>query len=56
MLIGGLESVLVRNIKSGDVQKLTEYTSIPRVVWFAAWLAIAVVSLWVGGRVLLGRG
>ena len=53
MLIGGLESVLVRNIKSDDVHKLTEYTWIPRVVWFAAWPAIAVVSLWVGGRVLL---
>ena len=53
MLIGGLESVLVRNTKSDDVHKLTEYTWIPRVVWFAAWPAIAVVSLWVGGRVLL---
>jgi hypothetical protein len=53
MLIGGLESVLVRNIKSDDVHKLTESTWIPRVFWFAAWLAIAMISLWVGGRVLL---
>ena len=54
MLIGGLRIVLVRNTKSDDVAELTELTWIPRIVWFAAWLAIAVVSLWVGGRILLG--
>jgi hypothetical protein len=54
LLIGGLRMVLVRNVQSGDVKELAAHTWIPRVVWFAAWLAIAVVSLWVGGRVLLG--
>ena len=46
--------VLERNIDNGDAIKLAKITWIPRFVWFAGWLAIAVVSLWVGGRVLLG--
>jgi hypothetical protein len=54
MLIGGLWMVLERNIDNGDAIELAKITWIPRVVWFAGWLAIAVVSLWVGGRVLLG--
>jgi hypothetical protein len=29
-------------------------TWIPPVVWYGIFLAIAVVSLWVGGRALLG--
>jgi hypothetical protein len=55
MLIGGLWMVLKRNINNMDAVKLTQATWIPRFVWFAGWLTIAVVSLWVGGRVLLGR-
>ena len=54
LLIGGLRTVLVRNVRSDDVKKLAANTVIPRAVWFAGWLAIAVASLWVGGRVLLG--
>ena len=54
MLIGGLWMVLVRNINNQDAVELTQATWIPRFVWFAGWLAIAVVSLWVGGRLLLG--
>jgi hypothetical protein len=54
MLIGGLWMILARGTKSQDVKELTDLTWIPRVVWFAAWLAVAVASLWVGGRVLLG--
>jgi hypothetical protein len=38
----------------GDGKKLAEAYGIPRSVWYAIWLAIAVVSLWVGGRLLLG--
>ena len=55
MLIGGLWMVLKRNIHNGDAVRLTQATWIPRFVWFVAWLTIASVSLWVGGRVLLGR-
>jgi len=31
-----------------DAVKLTQATWIPRFVWFAGWLTIAVVSLWAG--------
>jgi len=55
MLIGGLWMVLKRNINNMDAVKLTLATWIPRFVWFAGWLTIAMVSLWVGGRLLLGR-
>jgi hypothetical protein len=54
MLIGGLRSVLIRTYGSDDARRLVKATWLPRVVWFAAWLAIAVVCLWVGGRVVLG--
>jgi Peptidase M50B-like len=54
LLIGGLRIVVVRNTGSGDAEALSRYTWIPRVVWFAIWLAIALISLWIGGRVLLG--
>ena len=55
MLIGGLWMVLKRNIDNQDAVELRQATWIPSFVWFAGWLTIAVVSLWVGGRVLLGR-
>jgi len=55
MLIGGLRVIVVRKTESDDVAELAKLTWIPRVVWFVAWLAIGVVCLWVGGRVLLGR-
>jgi hypothetical protein len=54
MLIGGLWMVLKRNIHNQDAVQLTQATWIPRFIWFAGWLTIAVVSLWVGGRLLLG--
>ena len=54
MLIGGLWMILARGTKSQDVKELADLTWTPRVVWLAAWLALAVASLWVGGRVLLG--
>jgi len=55
MLSGGLRGIVVRKTESDDVAELAKLTWIPRVVWFVAWLAIGVVCLWVGGRVLLGR-
>ena len=54
MLIGGLWMIVERNVNNDDAKRLKEITWIPRFVWFAGWLAIGVVSLWVGGRVLLG--
>jgi hypothetical protein len=54
LLIGGLRDVLVHNVNAVDARDLSNETWVPRLVWFAGWLVIAVVSLWVGGRVLLG--
>ena len=54
LLIGGLRQVLVDSVGASDARYLSDSTWIPAVVWFAGWLLIAVVSLWVGGRVLLG--
>jgi hypothetical protein len=54
LLIGGLRTVLIRNTESMDGHELAAITWVPRVVWFAVWLAIAVLCLWFGGRVLLG--
>lgn len=52
--IGGLRDVIVHNVNAVDARDLSNETWIPRLVWFAGWLVIAVVCLWVGGRVLLG--
>ena len=54
MLIGGLWMIVERNVDNSDAIRLKKITWIPRFVWFAGWLAIGVVSLWVGGRVLFG--
>jgi hypothetical protein len=54
LLIGGLRQVLVDNVGAGDAGNLSRWTWIPRSFWFLAWLLVAVISLWVGGRVLLG--
>jgi Peptidase M50B-like len=54
LLIGGLHRVLVDKYNASDAHRLADDTWIPRMVWFAGWLVIAVVSLWDGGRVLLG--
>lgn len=53
LLIGGVRRVLADN-GGGDGEALAAQTWIPIFVWFAIWLTIAVVSLWVGGRILLG--
>jgi len=48
LLTSGTRQVLKRNINNMDAVKLTQATWIPRFVWFAGWLTIAVVSLWGG--------
>jgi hypothetical protein len=40
--------------RAADAGLLAGWTWIPRFVWAGIWLVIGVVSLWVGGRVLLG--
>ncbi len=54
LLIGGLRDAINLDISVGDARALSDSTWIPGVFWFAGWLVIAVVSIWVGGRVLLG--
>jgi peptidase M50B-like protein len=56
MLLGGLRSVVIRTYRSSDAQRLVQYTWLPRGVWFAAWLVIALVCTWSGGRLLLQQG
>ncbi len=53
LLIGGVQQV-VADKGGDDGSKISGLTLIPSAVWFGIWLAIAVISLWVGGRVLLG--
>jgi hypothetical protein len=53
LLLGGLRRTILD--KGGqDSIDLSGLTWIPPVVWYGIFLAIAVVSLWVGGRALLG--
>lgn len=57
LLLGGLSSAIQipRADNDSDVAKLTRDTLIiPRILWHAAFTAIAVVCLWTGGRALLG--
>jgi Peptidase M50B-like len=53
LLVGGLRQTIVDG-SGTDGQNLSKLTWVPRPVWFGIFLIIAVVSLWVGGRVLLG--
>jgi hypothetical protein len=53
LLLGGLRRTILD--KGGqDSVDLSGLTWIPAILWYGIFLTIAVVSLWVGGRVLLG--
>lgn len=52
LLIGGLGQIVV-DAGGDDGAQLSRLTWIPRVLWFGGFLFIAVISLWIGGRVLL---
>jgi hypothetical protein len=54
LLIGGLRQTLVDNVKASDATALSAMTWIPSFFWFGCWLLIDVLSLWFGGRVILG--
>jgi hypothetical protein len=54
LLLGGLRSTLyLSRAERSDPWWLARRTLIPTPVWQGIWVAIAVVSVWVGGRVLL---
>jgi hypothetical protein len=53
MLFSGVRWVLMHGSKADDAGFLRGMTYIPRVVWFALWLAGSVTALWFGGRLLL---
>jgi len=53
LLLGGFWDTIVYGANSGDAAHLSQVTWIPRFVWAALWLGLAVVCLWVGGRLLL---
>jgi Peptidase M50B-like len=54
LLIGGLRRIVLDGSRAHDAGLLAGWTWIPRFAWAGIWLAIGIVSLWVGGRVLLG--
>ena len=54
--VGGLRAALLLSREDGtDAYWLARRTLIPRIVWHAIWIAIAVLCLLRGGRLLLYR-
>jgi Peptidase M50B-like len=55
LLLSGVRGILVRGIGSGDGEKLSELTLIPRVIWYLLWLAATLAAVAVGGSWLVIR-
>jgi Peptidase M50B-like len=53
LLLSGVRGILVRGLRSSDGQKLSQITSIPRVIWFLLWLAATLAAVAVGGSWLV---
>jgi len=53
MLFAGVRWVLSDHIGAGDAFLLRGATYVPRIVWFAMWLAGSIAALWLGSRLLL---
>ncbi|MFC5139455.1 M50 family metallopeptidase [Actinomycetospora rhizophila] len=56
LLLGGLLRIIRVLGGSSDATRLAEMTFIPKFVWSLVWLFIGVVSLIVGGQLLLRPG
>ncbi|RZT83306.1 peptidase M50B-like protein [Pseudonocardia sediminis] len=57
LLIGGTIYAFTLPTRDGDAADLRKRTVVvPGIVWKAAWIVIAVVCLWNGGRLLLVPG
>jgi hypothetical protein len=53
LLLSGVRIVLQRGIQAGDADLLKTQTSIPRLVWFALWLAGTLAAVVIGARWML---
>lgn len=53
LLLSGVRIVLQRGIAAVDAGILRDHTSIPRLVWFARWLAGTVAAVLIGARWML---
>jgi hypothetical protein len=54
LLLAGVRMVFGGGSGPPDAGILRRITYIPRIVWTALWLMIAVIALWAGGRLLVG--
>lgn len=53
LLLSGVRIVVQRGTNAGDAGILRDSTSIPRLVWFALWLAGTVTAVVIGARWML---
>jgi Peptidase M50B-like len=53
LLLSGVRGIIVRGAQSGDGQKLSQLTLIPRLIWFLLWLAATLAAVVIGGRWLV---
>jgi hypothetical protein len=53
LLLSGVRIVVQRGIVAGDAGILRDLTSIPRLVWFALWLAGTLAAVVIGARWML---
>jgi hypothetical protein len=53
LLLSGVRIVVQRGIQAGDAGLLKDQTSIPRLVWFALWLAGTLAAVVIGARWML---
>lgn len=53
LLLSGVRIVVQRGIQAGDADLLKTQTSIPRLVWFALWLAGTLAAVVIGARWML---
>ena len=53
LLLSGVRIVVQRGIGAGDAGLLKDHTSIPRLVWFALWLAGTLAAVVIGARWML---
>jgi hypothetical protein len=53
LLLSGVRIVVQRNVGAGDAGLLKDGTSIPKLVWFALWLADTLAAVVIGARWML---